>query len=164
MMKDMDVVIEIPAGSRNKYVMDHARGRLRLDRMLFTATAYPADYGYIPGTLAEDGDPLDAVVLLDSPAYPGVQVTVRPIAAYRHIDDEGVDIKILCVPAGDNRYDYLHDLADVPDERLAEIGHFFDVYKATEPGRHAEPGTWHERAHAEAVIAADRQRAAASTG
>lgn len=153
-----DVVIEIPAGSRNKYVMDHRLGRIRLDRQLFTSTSYPADYGYIPGTLAQDGDPLDAMVLLDEPAFPGVEVSVRPVAVYRSRDEEGVDDKILCVPAGDPRYEDVQDLADVAQERLDEIGHFFDVYKDTEPGRQAHPGTWADRAAAEAVIAADRRR------
>jgi len=162
-----DVVIEIPAGSRNKYVMDHALGRIRLERQLFTSTAYPADYGYIPDTLAVDGDPLDAVVLLDSPTFPGVEIAVRPVAVYHSRDEQGIDDKILCVPAGDERYGDINDLGDVPLERLNEIGHFFDVYKDTEPGRQALPGTWADRAAAEAVIAADRMRradTAAKTG
>nr|WP_323746712.1 inorganic diphosphatase [Catenulispora pinisilvae] len=157
-MMRFDVVIEIPAGSRNKYVMDHRLGRIRLERQLFTSTSYPADYGYIPGTLAQDGDPLDAVVLLDSPAFPGIEVSVRPIAIYRSQDEKGVDNKILCVAAGDPRYADVQDLADVARERLDEIGHFFDVYKDTEPGRQAHPGTWADRAAAEAVIEADRRR------
>ncbi|NUR29028.1 MAG: inorganic diphosphatase [Catenulispora sp.] len=157
-----DVVIEIPAGSRNKYVMDHALGRIRLERQLFTSTSYPADYGYIPDTLALDGDPLDAVVLLDEAVFPGVQVSVRPVAVYRSRDEKGVDDKVLCVPAGDHRYEDIQDLGDVAAERLEEIGHFFDVYKATEPGRHVHPGTWADRAAAEAVIAADRERHAAN--
>jgi inorganic pyrophosphatase len=153
-----DVVIEIPAGCRNKYAMDHRLGRIRLERQLFTSTAYPADYGFIPGTLAVDGDPLDAVVLLDSPAYPGVQVAVRPIAVYHSHDERGADDKILCVPATDQRYRFLRDLEDVPIERRSEIGHFFDVYKDTEPGRQAHPGSWADRAMAEAIIVADRRR------
>ena len=153
-----DVVIEIPAGSRNKYVMDHSLGRIRLERQLFTSTSYPADYGYIPGTLALDGDPLDAVVLLDTPAFPGVELSVRPVAVYRSRDEEGVDDKILCVPAADPRYSDVRDLADVARERLDEIGHFFDVYKDTEPGRQVHPGSWADRAAAEAVITADRRR------
>jgi inorganic pyrophosphatase len=157
-MMRFDVVIEIPAGSRNKYVMDHRLGRIRLERQLFTSTSYPADYGYIPDTLALDGDPLDAVVLLDSPAFPGVQVSVRPVAVYRSHDEKGVDDKILCVPADDPRYKRVQDLTDVAKERLDEIGHFFAVYKDTEPGRQAQPGTWADRTAAEAVISADRRR------
>ncbi|MEY9928929.1 inorganic pyrophosphatase [Catenulispora sp. GP43] len=161
-MMRFDVVIEIPAGSRNKYVMDHRLGRIRLDRQLFTSTSYPADYGYIPGTLALDGDPRDAVVLLDDPAFPGVEVSVRPVALYRSHDEGGEDNKILCVPAGDPRYEDIQNLSDVPQERLDEIGHFFDIYKDTEPGRQAQPGTWADRAAAEAVITADRKRLADS--
>ncbi|MFL6116154.1 MAG: inorganic diphosphatase [Catenulispora sp.] len=164
---EFDVVIEIPAGSRNKYVMDHALGRIRLERQLFTATSYPADYGYIPDTRAADGDPLDAMVLLEEPVFPGVEVTVRPVAVYHSSDERGTDEKILCVPASDQRYAGIRDLADVPSERLEEIGHFFDIYKDTEPGRQANPGAWADRAAAEAVIAADRRRhadAVAKTG
>lgn len=153
-----EVVIEIPAGCRNKYVMDHRRGRIRLERQLFTSTAYPADYGFIPGTLAVDGDPLDALVLLDVPAFPGIEVTVRPVAVYHSHDENMPDDKILCVPASDSRYAGLRDLGDVPPERRSEIGHFFDVYKDTEPGRHTDPGAWAGRAVAERVIAADRLR------
>jgi len=117
---EFDVVIEIPAGSRNKYVMDHALGRIRLERQLFTATSYPADYGYIPDTLAADGDPLDAMVLLEEPVFPGVEVAVRPVAVYHSSDEHGVDEKILCVPASDNRYDGIRDLAH--RRRIAALG------------------------------------------
>ena len=161
---EFDVVIEIPAGSRNKYAMDHRLGRIRLERQLFTATCYPADYGYLPDTLAEDGEPLDAVVLLDTAAYPGVEVCVRAVGAYRSHDEQGVDVKILCVPAADHRYRDVRELSDVPAERRDEVGQFFDVYKAIEPGRRSQPGAWVGRAEAEAVITADRTRAAVSAG
>lgn len=157
-MQEFDIVVEIPAGSRNKYVMDHQLGRIRLERQLFTSTCYPADYGYIPGTVAADGDPLDAVVLLDAPAFPGVEIAVRPVAVYHSRDELGIDEKILCVSAGDRRYDRTRGLADIAPERLAEIGHFFDVYLATEPGRDSHPGSWADRAAAEAVVAAARRR------
>ena len=157
-MQEFDIVVEIPAGSRNKYVMDHRVGRIRLERQLFTSTRYPADYGYIPGTIAADGDSLDAVVLLDAPAFPGIEIGVRPVAVYHSQDEHGVDEKIVCVSAGDRRYDRIRDLADVAPERLGEIGHFFDVYLETEPGRHSHPGSWADRAAAEAVIAVARTR------
>jgi inorganic pyrophosphatase len=157
-MQEFDVVVEIPAGSRNKYVMDHRVGRIRLERQLFTSTCYPADYGYIPGTVAADGDPLDAVVLLDAPTFPGIEIGVRPVGVYHSRDELGVDEKILCVSAGDSRYDRIRGLADVAPERLEEIGHFFDVYLDTEPGRHSHPGLWADRAAAEAVIGAARGR------
>lgn len=157
-MPNFDVVVEIPAGSRNKYVMDHGLGRIRLERQLFTSTCYPADYGYIPDTVAADGDPLDVVVLLDAPAFPGIEVNVRPVAVYHSVDELGVDEKILCVPTGDRRYGRVCGLADVPPERLEEIGHFFDVYLQTEPGRQSHPGSWADADVAEEVIAAARRR------
>src|SRR5688572_28291889 len=98
-----DVTIEIPQGSRNKYEVDHATGRIRLDRMLFTATRYPADYGYIEDTLGEDGDPLDALVLLEEPTFPGCLIRCRALGMFRMRDEAGGDDKVLCVPAGDQR-------------------------------------------------------------
>ncbi|MEV3963612.1 inorganic diphosphatase, partial [Nocardia sp. NPDC050193] len=97
---EFDVTIEIPKGSRNKYEVDHETGRVRLDRFLFTSMAYPADYGYIENTLGEDGDPLDALVLLPDSVFPGVIVEARPVAMYKMTDEAGGDDKILCVPAG----------------------------------------------------------------
>lgn len=131
----MDVVVEIPRGSRNKYEMDKERGVIRLDRRLFSATVYPADYGYIPDTLGEDGDPLDAMVLLDDPTFPGCWVTARPVGVFWMEDDKGPDAKILCVPAGDPRWEQVADIADVPPAMLAEIEHFFEVYKTLEPDK-----------------------------
>ena len=92
----IDVVVEIPRGSRNKYEMDKDKGVIRLDRRLFSATVYPADYGYVPDTLAEDGDPLDALVLLDDPTFPGCWVTARPVAILWMEDDKGPDAKVIC--------------------------------------------------------------------
>ena len=109
--------------------MDHHTGRIRLDRMLFTSTRYPADYGFIEGTLAEDGDPLDALVLLDEPTFPGCLISCRAIGMFRMRDEKGRDDKVLCVPATDPRHAYLHDIADVSQFDLLEIQHFFEVYK-----------------------------------
>jgi len=142
---DVEVVIEIPQGSRNKYEMDHKARRIRLDRMLFTSTRYPLDYGFIPGTLAEDGDPLDALVWLEEPTFPGCLVTVRPVAVFWMHDEHGPDAKILTVPAHDPRMAAIGDLA-------SEIGHFFDVYKDLEPGKGSDPRGWQDRAAAEQVI------------
>ncbi|PZS27892.1 MAG: hypothetical protein DLM59_15630 [Pseudonocardiales bacterium] len=100
---DFDVTIEIPKGQRNKYEMDHSTGRIRLDRMLFTSTRYPADYGFIEETLGEDGDPLDALVLVDEPTFPGCQIRSRAIGMFRMTDEMGGDDKVLCVPANDPR-------------------------------------------------------------
>src|SRR4051794_26099519 len=100
----IDVVVEIPRGSRNKYEFDHDAGVIRLDRRLFSATVYPADYGFVPDTLAEDSDPLDAIVLLEEPTFPGRWVTARPVGVFQMQDDAGPDAKIVCVPAGDPRW------------------------------------------------------------
>ena len=156
---DIDVVVEIPMGSRNKYEMDPKTGRIRLDRMLFTSTVYPLDYGFIDHTLAEDGDPLDALVWLDEPTFPGCLVTVRPIAVFWMTDEQGPDAKVLTVPAADPRRGGVKDLADVPPYLTAEIGHFFDIYKELEPGKSADVRGWMDRTEAERVIREAQLRA-----
>ena len=149
---EFDVVVEIPKGQRNKYEVDHETGRIRLDRTLFTATTYPTDYGYIDDTLGQDGDPLDAMVLLEVPTFPGCLVASRAIGLFRMTDEAGVDDKVLCVPAGDPRYDHLRDITDVPSLDRAMIEHFFLVYKALEPGKHVEGASWDGREAAEREI------------
>jgi inorganic pyrophosphatase len=140
---EFDVLIEVPKGSRNKYEVDHESGRIRLDRTLFTSTQYPADYGYIEGTLGQDGDPLDALVILTGdPLFPGVLVRARAIGMFRMTDERGRDDKVLAVPEFD---------------RL-EIQHFFTVYKDLEPGKSVEGASWTGRAEAEAEIEASRRR------
>jgi inorganic pyrophosphatase len=129
------VVIEIPRGSRNKYEIDHDTGRVFLDRRLFSATIYPADYGFLPDTLGEDGDPLDALVLLEDPTYPGVWVEARPVGVMWMQDEAGPDAKILCVPPTEPRWENAYDLDDLPQSLLAEIENFFDMYKVLEPGK-----------------------------
>jgi inorganic pyrophosphatase len=163
---EIEVVIEVPQGSRNKYEMDAASGRVRLDRMLFTSTRYPVDYGFIPGTLAEDGDPLDAMVLLGEPAFPGTFVEARPIGVFWMRDEHGPDAKILAVPARDPRYAGIRDIGDVPQHLLAEISHFFDVYKELEPGKGTDVRGWQDGAVADLEISAaiERGRDRASSG
>ena len=134
---EFDVTIEIPQGQRNKYEVDHETGRIRLDRMLFTSTRYPADYGFIEGTLGEDGDPLDALVLLEEPTFPGCLVRARAIGMFRMRDEAGGDDKVLCVPAGDPRLATSGPRRRVEFQRL-EIQHFFEVYKDLEPGKSVE--------------------------
>jgi inorganic pyrophosphatase len=153
----VDVIVEIPAGSRNKYEMDHARGRIRLDRMLFTSTRYPADYGYLDATLAPDGDPLDALVLIGEATFPGILIHARPIGMFRMRDERGQDDKVLCVPATDPRWAHLRDIDDVPAFDRMEIQHFFEVYKALEPGRSVNGDGWADRAAAEAEITSCRR-------
>ncbi len=152
------VVVEIPKGSRNKYEMDHDSGDIWLDRHLFTATAYPANYGFVHGTLGEDGDPLDVLVLLEEPTFSGCHIRGRAIGVFRMEDEAGPDDKVLCVPHGDPRWDYLQDLDDVPAHLLAEITHFFDVYKALEPSKHADVGAWESRAVALRIVAEAQAR------
>lgn len=142
---DIEVVVEIPKGSRNKYEADHDTGEIWLDRHLFTATTYPTDYGFVPNTLAEDGDPLDALVLLDEPTFPGCHVRARVVGVFWMSDEKGPDAKLLCVPAGDPRWSDITDLADFETRRpmlLAEIEHFFDVYKLLEPEKNTETNGW----------------------
>jgi inorganic pyrophosphatase len=155
----LDAMIEIPKGSRNKYEMDPAVGRIRLDRALFTATAYPSDYGFFPDTLAEDGDPLDVLVLIDAPTFPGCMVTVRPVAVFWMRDEQGPDAKVLAVPADDVRFEAITDLPDVPRHLLGEISHFFEVYKDLEPDKDSEARGWQDRAAAEAAITDSIRRA-----
>jgi inorganic pyrophosphatase len=155
---EFDITIEIPRGQRNKYEVDHDSGRLRLDRYLYTPMAYPADYGFIEDTLGEDTDPLDAMVLLPQPVFPGVLVLARPVAMFRMVDEAGGDDKVLCVPAGDPRWDHIQDLHDVPQLELDGIKHFFMHYKDLEPGKFVKAADWVGRAEAEAEVERSRAR------
>lgn len=147
----IEVTIEIPKGSRNKYEVDHKTGKVYLDRYLFTAMGYPADYGYIDGTLGEDGDPLDAMVLLPESVPPGVIVNARPVAVYTMTDEAGGDDKLLCVP-DDPRWAHIQDVGDVNEFELKAIAHFFERYKDLEPGKFVNPGEWVGKAKAEQLI------------
>lgn len=151
-----EVVVEIPQGSRNKYEIDHDSGEAWLDRHLFAATVYPAEYGFFPETLAEDGDPLDALVLLEDPTFPGCHIRARPVAVLEMTDEAGRDLKVLCVPADDPRWSAIRDLDDVDPFLLNEVRHFFTVYKDLEPGKGSEIGDWSDRSTAVAAIAAAR--------
>jgi inorganic pyrophosphatase len=147
-----DVTIEIPKGQRNKYEVDHETHRVRLDRYLFTSMAYPTDYGFIEDTLGEDGDPLDALVLSPEPVFPGVIVTARPVAMFQMTDEAGGDDKVLCVPAGDPRWDHISDIGDVSSFELEAIKHFFVHYKDLEPGKYVKAADWVGRKAAEAEV------------
>ena len=161
---EFDVTIEIPRGSRNKYEVDHVSGRIRLDRMLFTATRYPADYGFIEGTLGEDGDPLDALVLLDEPTFPGCVVRCRAIGMFHMRDEAGGDDKVMCIPSDDPRMAHLKDLPDIGEFHRLEIQHFFETYKDLEPGKSVEGAHWVGREEAEAEIHNSYQRLADNGG
>ncbi|SES29527.1 inorganic pyrophosphatase [Streptomyces qinglanensis] len=161
---EFDVTIEIPKGSRNKYEVDHETGRIRLDRHLFTSTVYPADYGFVDGTLGEDGDPLDALVLLEEPTFPGCIIKCRAIGMFRMTDEAGGDDKLLCVPSSDPRMEHLRDIHHVSEFDRLEIQHFFEVYKDLEPGKSVEGADWVGRAEAEAEVEASIKRLAAEGG
>lgn len=151
MAQTYSVVVEIPKGSRNKYELDKATGRIRLDRMLFSSVHYPADYGFIEGTLGGDGDPLDALVLVGEATFPGCVIEVRPIGVFRMTDDKGEDEKVLTVPIGDPHWNQLEKLADVPRHLLREIEHFFTVYKDLE-GKSVTIKGWEDEDVARALI------------
>jgi inorganic pyrophosphatase len=156
---EFDVTIEIPAGSRNKYELDHKTGRIKLDRRLFTSTRYPADYGFVEQTLGEDGDPLDALVLIDDATFPGCLIRCRALGMFRMKDEAGGDDKVMCVPAEDVRMTFMRDLDDIPEYARLEIQHFFEVYKDLEPGKSVEGATWVGRDEAEQEILRSYQRA-----
>ncbi len=159
MTRTITVTIEIPRGSRNKYEVDHATGRVRLDRTLFTSMGYPADYGFIDGTLGQDGDPLDALLLIDESVFPGCLVRCRPVGMMMMADEHGPDAKILCVP-DDARYASVQGLDDVSDFTKAEIRHFFSQYKTLEPGKYVNDDIhWEGLDAALAEIAASSARA-----
>jgi len=155
---EFDVTVEIPQGTRNKYVFDHVAGRLRLDRTLFTATQYPADYGFIDGTWTPQRDALDALVLVRQPTFPGCVIRCRPIGMFRMSDEHGPTPKVICVPAADVRQRELRDITDLDSFLQLEIQHFFEIYKAIEPGKSVATGgdRWVGRVEAEATVRAVR--------
>ena len=128
----INVLIEIPAGSKNKYEFDKDMNAFILDRVLFSSVQYPYDYGFVPNTLADDGDPLDGMVLMDQPTFPGCVIAARPIGMLEMIDGGDRDEKILCVPDEDPRYSKVKSLSDIADHRLDEIAEFFKTYKNLE--------------------------------
>lgn len=155
----VEVIVEIPQGSRNKYEYDHDRHLIRLDRRLFSATYYPSDYGFIPDTLAEDGDPLDALVLVQEPTFPGCLIETRVMGVFWMTDENGRDAKIITVPAGDPHWDAAVDIDGLPSHLAAEIAHFFDVYKDLEPGKSTKVGGFGGLEDAWAEIERARDRA-----
>jgi inorganic pyrophosphatase len=155
------LVVEIPRGSRNKYEVDHNTGEVWLDRKLFTSMQYPADYGYLVQTLGEDGDPLDALVVVDDPTFPGCHIAVRAVGVIWMTDEAGPDAKILCVPAGDPRWSDVTDVGHLSSHLVAEIEHFFGTYKEIEPGKESETGGFGGADAAMRTIAEARERYAA---
>jgi inorganic pyrophosphatase len=137
--RGVEAVVEIPRGSRNKYEYDHATGSIHLDRVLYSSVHYPTDYGFIPGTTSADGDPLDVLIIVEEPMFPGCRVRVRPTGVLLMRDEKGFDEKILALPLADPRFDGINDLAEIHEHWLAEIRNFFATYKMLEgKGTHVE--------------------------
>jgi inorganic pyrophosphatase len=144
-------VVEIPRGSRNKYELDKASGQFRLDRVLFSAVHYPGDYGFIPRTLHEDNDPLDIIVSINEPTFPGCQIDCRPLGVLKMLDRGEPDDKIIAVPSNDPFYHEYFDIADLSQHYLKEVEHFFHIYKDLE-GRRVEIVGWEKSEVAMKVI------------
>jgi inorganic pyrophosphatase len=153
----LHVVVEIPKGSRNKYEWDEDLQAIKLDRYLFSSVVYPTDYGFIPETWALDDDPLDAMVCVTEPTFPGCLIPVKPIALFRMSDDHGEDAKILCVPFMDPNWNMLESLEDLPARLQDEIEHFFSIYKQPE-GKQVTVDGWYSREEALEEIEKSRQR------
>ncbi|MBT4856008.1 inorganic diphosphatase [bacterium] len=154
---ELRIMVEIPKGSRNKYEYDKDTNQMRLDRVLHSPVHYPTDYGFIPDTLAEDGDPLDVLVLIGEPTFPGCFIDVRPIGMLHMSDEKGVDQKVLTVPVTDPFWKYAQDIKDIPEHILTEIEHFFTIYKQLEEKKTVVEG-WRDRGEALKAIANAQQQ------
>jgi inorganic pyrophosphatase len=153
----VEAFIEIPRGSRNKYEYDPSLPGFRLDRVLYSSIHYPTDYGFIPGTLGEDGDPLDILVLVEEPTFPGCHVEARPIGGLDMSDEKGSDFKVLAVPTGEPRFAQVQSLTAINEHWLREIETFFATYKLLEP-KQTEVLGWHEADYTWRQITACRER------
>ena len=150
-------VVEIPKGNRNKYEYDPELGGIKFDRLLMSAATYPTDYGYMRNTLAEDGDPLDVLVVLTEPTFPGCLIPVKPIGMFTMSDEKGPDDKVVCVPLHDTYWNGYEQVEDLPELLRQEIEQFFSIYKVLEKKK-VETGDWRSRADAEAEIEASEER------
>jgi inorganic pyrophosphatase len=155
-------VVEIPKGSRNKYEYDHEYGGIKLDRFLSSSVVYPTDYGYIPETLSEDGDELDALICVSEPTFPGCIVLCNPIGVFDMEDEHGIDAKVLCVPCGDPGWNTLKELEDLSGALRDEISHFFQIYKDLEKDKDTKVRGWRGRDAALEEIEISRARFAAT--
>ena len=154
----LNCVLEIPKGSRNKYEYYPDLGGVKLDRFISASAVYPTDYGFVPETLAPDGDALDVLVCVSEPTFPGCIVTAKAVGLFKMADEKGDDDHVLCVPCSDPGWNHIDELDDIPAQLRAEIGHFFTVYKDLDVDRHSEVKGWGTAAEAEAAI--DRAREA----
>ncbi|WP_226389376.1 inorganic diphosphatase [Penaeicola halotolerans] len=152
-----DVVVEIPKGSRNKYEYDYEKKMIRYDRMIFSSMHYPSDYGFVPETLALDGDALDALVLVSEPTFPGCLIEVKPVGLFRMYDEKGPDAKLLCVPVSDPIWNKINSLEEVNPHLIMEIEHFFQVYKDLEKKKVGIEG-WENREAALQIIKESQER------
>ncbi len=150
-------VIEVPKGNRNKYEYSKRAGVIKLDRVLYSPVVYPGDYGFIPRTLFEDGDPMDILVMINEPTFPGCVIEARPIGMFRMIDNEEKDFKVLAVPATDPNFHGYNNLEDIPQHFPKEVGHFFLTYKDLQ-GTKVETLGWASAEEAKQSIEASRQR------
>ncbi|MGH6729784.1 MAG: inorganic diphosphatase, partial [Sphingomicrobium sp.] len=156
----INVLIEVPIGGEPvKYEFDKVSGAIFVDRILHTPMRYPCNYGFIPQTLCDDGDPLDVLVLVQEPTFPGCLIRARAIGMFRMTDEAGGDDKVLCVPSHDPRLEHLRDINHVSKFDRLEIQHFFEVYKDLEPGKSVEGAEWVGRTEAEAEVVASFERA-----
>ena len=151
------MIVEIPKNSSNKYEYDGELGVFRLDRALYSPLHYPGDYGFVPGTLAEDGDPLDVLALVDDASYPGVLISVRPVGVLDMVDEQEPDQKIIAVPNKNPRFDQIHTMDQVFPHKLREIEHFFAIYKELE-GKVTEMRGWRGPREARELIRVSRKR------
>lgn len=151
------MIVEIPKNSTNKYEYDVALGVFRLDRTLYSPIHYPGDYGFIPGTTAEDGDPMDILALIDEPSFPGCMMEVRPLGILEMEDSRMTDRKILSVPVKNPRYEQMRDMNDIPPHVRREIEHFFEIYKELEE-KVVKTRGWHDVAAACSAITTSRER------
>jgi inorganic pyrophosphatase len=155
---ELTCVVEIPKGSRNKYEYDPRLGAVKLDRFLSASVVYPTDYGFVPDTLAQDGDPLDVLVCVSEPTFPGCVVPAKVIGLFRMADEKGEDPHLVCVPCSDPGWNHLDEVADMPAQLRAEVTHFFTVYKDLDPDRHSEVQGWDDRKAGLATLEEARQR------
>ena len=153
----LTVFVEVPKGGRNKYEYNEESGKLEFDRRLFAAVSFPTDYGFIPETRAQSGDPLDALVCIDEPTFPGCVIPVKPIAVFKMSDEKGPDHKVVCVPLRDPAWEGLDGIDDLPGSLQEEIAHFFDVYTALEQQDVSVEG-WGPRDEALRLVDEGRER------
>jgi inorganic pyrophosphatase len=153
----LKAIVEIPKGSRNKYEFDEETGEIEFDRRLYSAVSFPTDYGFLPGTLSAQGDPMDVLVCVTEPTFPGCRVAVKPVALLKMTDEKGPDPKVLCVPLNDPAWNRLEGVDELPADLADEIAHFFSVYTDLE-GQPVEIEGWGSREEADAEIERGQQR------